>query len=266
AVISPTTGHIFTHETGAVEATGHKIITIPTEDGKLTVSHVETLLLEHTDHHMVSPKMVYISNPTEIGTVYTKDELTALHDFCCAQDLIFYIDGARLASALALKEPNVTLKDLPLLCDAFYIGGTKCGALFGEALVIVNKTLAKNFNFSLKQRGGLFAKGRILGIQFKTLFKNNLYLELGAHANHLADRLRGIFEEAGFTFLIDSPTNQLFPILPNTLIDALRKDFVFRDWSICDKEHTVVRFVTSWAMTDEMIDTFSKRLKQLLDQ
>lgn len=263
AVISAETGHICTHETGAIEATGHKIIAMPTEDGKLTPELIHAAVDAHTDHHMVFPKLVYLSDSTEIGTIYTKAELTAIREVCNKNGLYLYLDGARLSSALTAPGNDLKLTDFPELCDAFYIGGTKCGALFGEALVLVNPVLAENFNFTLKQRGGLFAKGRILGIQFEELFKDGLYLELGAHANALCARLKAAFDQKGFPFLVDSPTNQIFPILPNPLIAALRETTSFRDHEVIDKDHTAVRFVTSWAMTDEMVDGFIKDLDRL---
>lgn len=263
AVIAAKTGHIATHETGAIESTGHKIITMPTSNGKLTTELITQALREHTDHHMVEPKMVYISDSTEIGTIYTKSELEQIHTLCQEKGLYLYMDGARLSSALTAEGNDLTLKDFSLLCDAFYIGGTKCGALFGEALVIVNPELSPNFNFTIKQHGGLFAKGRILGIQFETLFKKDLYLELGTYTNYLCSKLRDAFAEKGIKFLIDSPTNQIFPILPNTLIAALRNNYSFRDWEIVDSQHTAVRFVTSWAMTNAMVDQFISDFKRL---
>ena len=263
AVIAAETGHICTHETGAIEATGHKIIAMPTEDGKLTPQLIQAAVDAHTDHHMVAPKMVYLSDSTEIGTIYTKAELSAIRRVCDRNSLYLYMDGARLASALTARGNDLSLTDFPELCDAFYIGGTKCGALFGEALVLVNPALAEDFNFTLKQRGGLFAKGRILGIQFGELFKDNLYLELGAHANALAARLKSAFEDKGFPFLVDSPSNQIFPILPNELITALREKTAFRDQEVIDEGHTAVRFVTSWAMTDAMVDAFIEDLNRL---
>lgn len=263
AVIAAETGHICTHETGAIEASGHKIIAVPSKDGKLTPQLIQAAVDAHTDHHMVAPKMVYLSDSTEIGTIYTKAELFAIRQACDRNSLYLYMDGARLASALTALGNDLALTDFPKLCDAFYIGGTKCGALFGEALVLVNPALAEDFNFTLKQRGGLFAKGRILGIQFEELFKDNLYLELGAHANGLAARLKTAFEDKGFSFLVDSPSNQIFPILPNELIAELRRKTSFRDQETIDEGHTAVRFVTSWAMTDAMVDSFIKDLDRL---
>lgn len=263
AVLAADTGHIATHETGAIEASGHKVYTIPAPEGKLTPEILTSALSVHADHHSVEPKMVYISDSTEIGTLYSKKELETLYAFCKAHKLYLYIDGARLAAALTSDQNDLCLTDIPQYCDAFYLGGTKCGALFGEALVIVNPELTTNFNYTLKQRGGLLAKGRLLGIQFGVLFEDDLYFELGRHANEACARLRQAFIDEGFEFMIDSPTNQIFPILPNTLIKKLRKQYSFRDWDYIDAFHTAVRFVTSWATTDTMIDAFISDIKAL---
>jgi len=187
AAIAASTGHIFTHETGSIEATGHKVLSTETADGKLTPAHIQSILDEHTDEHMVKPKLVYISNSTEIGTIYTKSELEQLRDFCQANHLILFMDGARLGSALCSAENDLTLSDLTALVDAFYIGGTKNGALIGEALVICQDSLKEDFRYHMKQKGALLAKGRLLGIQFLELFRENLYFELATHANHMAD-------------------------------------------------------------------------------
>ncbi|MDO4288021.1 MAG: low specificity L-threonine aldolase [Eubacterium sp.] len=262
AVLAADSGHIATHETGAIEATGHKVFTCPAPEGKLTPAHIESALVLHRDHHSVVPKMVYISNATEIGTIYTKTELTALHECCRANNLYLYIDGARLAAALTARGNDLVLEDFPKYCDAFYLGGTKGGALFGEALVIVNPDIAKDFNYSLKQRGGLLAKGRLLGLQFSALLEDDLYLKLAAQANVFCQRLKSAFEDLGFSFLVDSPTNQIFPILPNALISKLRESYSFRDWEMIDADHTAVRFVTSWATTDVMVDTLIDDLRR----
>ena len=264
AVLSADSGHIATHETGAVEATGHKIYTIAADRGKLTPALLVEALSHHTDHHAVAPRVVYISNATEIGTVFTRRELSALRDFCKAHGLYLYMDGARLASALTAEGNDLHFEDLPKYCDAFYLGGTKCGALFGEALVIVHPELKQDFNYSLKQRGGLLAKGRLLGLQFEALFEDDLYLTLGRHANAACTKLRAAFEKAGFSFMVDSPTNQIFPILPNALIAKLREKYSFRDWEAVDADHTAVRFVTSWATTNAMTDAFAQDLEALL--
>ena len=215
AVISADTGHINTHETGAIEASGHKVLSIPCTDGKLTADLIRPVLKQHENEHWVEPRLVYISLPTELGTVYTKEELEKLYQFCKRHNLYLYIDGARLAMALAVEETQLTLKDLPDLCDAFYIGGTKNGAMFGEALILVNDDLKDHFRFNMKQRGAILAKGWMIGVQFEELFQDNLYLELGKRSVALAQRLKEGFIDCKIPFLCDSPTNQLFPIFPN---------------------------------------------------
>ena len=211
AVISADTGHINTHETGAIEASGHKVLSIPCTDGKLTADLIRPVLKQHENEHWVEPRLVYISLPTELGTVYTKEELEKLYQFCKRHNLYLYIDGARLAMALAVEETQLTLKDLPDLCDAFYIGGTKNGAMFGEALILVNDDLKDHFRFNMKQRGAILAKGWMIGVQFEELFQDNLYLELGKRSVALAQRLKEGFIDCKIPFLCDSPTNQLFP-------------------------------------------------------
>ena len=261
AVIAANTGHILAHETGAVEATGHKIISIEVGDGKLNESHIKGALEAHSDEHMVKPKLVYISNPTEIGTIYYKDELEQLSLFCRYNGLYLYMDGARLGSALCSEENNLELSDLASLVDAFYIGGTKNGALMGEALVICRDELKADFRFHMKQKGALLAKGRILGIQFVELFRDNLYFDLAKHANRMAGLLRAEISKAGFRFLVDSPSNQIFPILPNTLITELEKNYSFYVWSTVDADHSAIRLVTSWATNEEAVLSFVQAIK-----
>ncbi len=261
AVIAADTGHVFTHETGAIEATGHKVITAHVNDGKLTPEHILSLLKAHTDEHMVKPKLVYISNPTEVGTIYSKSELEELYTICSEKHLFFYVDGARLGSALTSKENNLELTDFGRLTDAFYIGGTKNGALLGEALIICNPVLKDDFRFHMKQKGALLAKGRVLGIQFYELFKDSLFLELAEHANKMADRLRLGISQAELTFLVDSPTNQLFPILPINTIEKLEEKYSFHRWEEIDEDHSAIRLVTSWATKEEMVEEFIKDLK-----
>ncbi|MDX9889121.1 MAG: low specificity L-threonine aldolase [Anaerovoracaceae bacterium] len=257
AVVSAKTGHICVHETGAIEATGHKIIHLPSENGKVTPDQIDQCIIEHEDEHMVLPKLLYISNSTEIGTIYSKQELVALRKTLDQHHMYLYMDGARLGSALTCPaNTDLTLEDLPYLCDAFYIGGTKNGFLFGEALVIVNPSLKENFRFIIKQKGGLLAKGRLLAIQFQVMFKNNLYFELAQHTNDLAQTLREGIKEKGYSFLVDSPTNQLFPIFPNALVEKLEADYFFYRWSPYDKENTVVRLVTSFTSTEDEIQKF----------
>lgn len=257
AVVSAKTGHICVHETGAIEATGHKVIHLPSEDGKVTPDQIDQCIIEHEDEHMVLPKLLYISNSTEIGTIYSKQELIALRQTLDRHHMYLYMDGARLGSALTSPEnTDLTLEDLPYLCDAFYIGGTKNGFLFGEALVIVNPTLKEDFRFIIKQKGGLLAKGRLLSIQFEVMFKNNLYFDLAKKTNDLAEILRKGIKEKGYSFLVDSPTNQLFPILPNTLVEKLEENYFFYRWCPYDENNTVVRLVTSFTSTEDEIHKF----------
>lgn len=260
AVIAADTGHIATHETGAIEATGHKVITVKTSDGKLRKEDVQQVLEAHTDEHMVKPKMVYISDSTEIGSIYKKEELTSLSEFCKANGLYLYLDGARLGSALCAKENDLTLADLGQLTDAFYVGGTKNGALIGEALVICSEYLKSDFRFFIKQKGALLAKGRVLGVQFAELFRDNLYFELAEHANGLAELLQSEIKEMGFKFLISSSTNQIFPIFPNDIIKKLEEKYAFHIWEKVDENHSAIRLVTSWATKKEAVLTFIQDL------
>jgi len=256
AVIAASTGHINVHETGAIEGTGHKVVTAPTNDGKLTPALIQAVLDAHTDEHMVQPKMVYISNSTELGTIYTKAELTAISELCHTKGLYLFLDGARLGAALCADGNDLTMKDLPRLCDVFYIGGTKNGALMGEAVVITHPALAEDFRYQIKHRGGMLAKGFLLGINFDTLFTNDLYMELARHAARLATRLRTGLTERQIPLLVNSPTNQIFPVLPDALIEQLSHDFSYEVWGRVDEEHTCIRLVTSWATTEETIDAF----------
>jgi len=256
AVIAANTGHILVHETGAIEATGHKVISIEVRDGKLAPAQVEAALDVHTDEHMVKPKLVYISNPTEIGSIYSKKELEQLSKFCRENNLFLYVDGARLGSALCSEENDMELSDLAMLVDAFYIGGTKNGALMGEALVICRDSLKEDFRFHMKQKGALLAKGRLLGIQFLELFRDNLYFDLAKHANEMAGLLRNEISRAGYPFLIHSPSNQLFPILPNWLIAQLQKKYSFYIWAKVDTHHSAIRLVTSWATIEDAVVQF----------
>ena len=257
AVVSAKTGHICVHETGAIEATGHKIIHLPSEDGKIKPEQIDQCIIEHEDEHMVLPKLLYISNSTEIGTIYSKSELVSLRKTLDRHNMYLYMDGARLGSALtSARNTDLSLEDLPVLCDAFYIGGTKNGFLFGEALVIVNPALKEDFRFIIKQKGGLLAKGRLLSIQFEVMFKNNLYFDLAKRTNELAEILRKGITEKGYSFLVDSPTNQLFPIFPNALVDKLEENYFFYRWCPYDKEHSVIRLVTSFTSTEDEINQF----------
>ncbi len=256
AVIAPRTAHINVHEAGAVEATGHKILTVATADGKLTPELVQQIVDEHTDEHMVKPRVVSIANSTEVGTVYRRAELAALARCCRANGLYLYLDGARLGAALTSEEADLTLPELADLVDVFYIGGTKNGALLGEAIVINRPELQADFRFHLKQRGALLAKGRILGLQFIGLFRNGLYFELARRANALALKLARGLAAQGFRFLVPPATNQIFPILPNDLIAELQKKYGFYVWSRADADQAAIRLVTSWATQEEMVDAF----------
>lgn len=257
-VVSADTGHINVHEAGAVESTGHKVIAVPSTDGKLRAEQVYKLYTDHwndSNHeHMVQPGMVYISHPTECGTVYSAAELTELSRVCRAAGLPLYMDGARLGYALAAEGNDLGLPDIAALCDAFYIGGTKVGALFGEALVIVNDTLKKDFRYVLKQRGGMLAKGRLLGIQFEALLEDGLYMEISKRAVEMAMRLRSAFLERGFPFLFESTTNQQFPILTPEAQARLGEKYVFARWADLEDGRKAVRFCTSWATREEDLE------------
>lgn len=261
AVISASTGHICVHETGAVEATGHKVIAVTGVEGKLTPAGIQEALDFHTDEHMVKPRLAYISNSTEIGTVYSKAELEDLSRICRENELYLYMDGARLGSALTAQGNDLTLGDIARLVDAFYIGGTKNGALIGEALVICRPELKEDFRFFMKQRGAMLAKGRLIGLQFLELFRDDLFFDLAGHANAIAELLRKGLAAAGFKFLTDSPSNQIFPILPNSLIARLEQKYGFYVWSKVDEQHSSIRLVTSWATTEEAVQALLADLR-----
>ena len=265
AVISSTTGHINIHECGAIEATGHKVLTPPSDDGKLTPELIAPILEAHEDEFWVRPAMVYISNPTELGTIYTKEEMERLYAYCNSHDLILYVDGARLPMALAAPNCKIEMKDFQNLTDLLFIGGTKVGALFGEALVIFRKDLQERFRFSMKHHGAMLAKGWLLGVQFEELFADGLYFELGRHADRMAMLLKKAMVKAGIEFLTDSPTNQQFPILPNKLKKKIEEKYVISDWSKPDDEHTCVRFCTSWATKEGDILRFIEDFKEMVD-
>lgn len=257
-VISADTGHINVHETGAVEATGHKVIALPSADGKLTAQQVLDCYHEHwndaTHEHIVQPGMVYISNPTEIGSIYHRSELQALAAACRECGLPLFMDGARLGYGLAAEDNDLDLPTITDCCDVFYIGGTKVGALFGEAVVIRNPAIAKDFRYSIKQRGGMLAKGRLLGLQFLALFEDDLYYDICRAANEQAYRIAAACKEAGFPFFAASPTNQQFPIFPNRLLAKLREKYAVSIWAKVDEEHTAIRLCTSWATREEAVD------------
>ena len=252
------TGHIGVHETGAIEHGGHKVLPLPSDDGKISASQVRLALEEHfsdaSREHVVQPGMVYISFPTEKGTIYSLDELEALHEVCGEAGIPLFIDGARLGYGLCSEGCDVTLPDIARCCDIFYIGGTKQGALFGEAVVFCNPSLARDFRYLVKQGGGLLAKGRLLGIQFETMLGEGLYFQAARKAVAQALRLKAALLDKGYPLFADSPSNQQFPILDNATIARLRGTFSFEDWAKVDSGHTAVRFCTSWATTDEAVD------------
>ena len=266
-VISAVSGHINCHEAGAIESTGHKVITLPTDNGKITAQQVADYVEWHKNdestEHIVQPGMVYISHPTEAGTLYTKAELTELYDTCRRYGLPLFIDGARLGYGLAADESDMTLPEFARLCDVFYIGGTKVGALFGEAVVIMNESLKKDFRFIMKQRGGRLAKGRLLGIQFDALFTDDLYFKISRHAIEMAHQIRDIFVSAGYPLLFDSPTNQQYPIMPDAELAEIGKSFGYEYWERVDETHSGVRFCASWATTQENADALREAVNAL---
>ncbi len=265
-VICAETGHIHVHETGSVEACGHKLLPLKSADGTITAEQIAQLTDAHYQdanfEHMTQPKLVYISFPTENGTIYSKKELAEISKVCRERDLILFLDGARLGYGLASKANDLTMADIAELCDAFYIGGTKVGALFGEALVITREDCKKDFRYVEKQKGAMLAKGRLLGLQFDTLFTDGLYHKISAHAALLSEKIKAAFEEKGIEFLYASPTNQQFPILTQQQYDTLAKDFVFSDWgSVGDKK--AVRFCTSWATEEKNVEKLINAIKEL---
>ena len=267
-VICGQLGHIHCHETGAVEATGHKVLTLPSQDGKITAEQVRSLVRSHRQdaafEHTVQPKLVYISHPTELGTLYTRAELEALSDTCRQLGLMLFADGARLGYALAAEGCDVTLPDLARLCDVFYIGGTKVGALFGEAVVITDPALAEDFRYLIKQRGAMLAKGRLLGIQFDTLMTQDRYVQIGAHGVKMADRIRKTLKEKQVPFLVEGITNQIFPILPEAALAQLERKYEFCQQQQVDETHRAIRICTSWATKEEDVAALCRDLEKLL--
>ena len=261
-------GHIHVHETGAVEATGHKVLALPSDDGKITAGQVKDAVLSHRAdgafEHIVQPKLVYISNPTELGTLYTRRELEELSSVCRELGLYLFMDGARLGYGLAASGNDVTMEDVARLCDVFYIGGTKVGALFGEAVVISHPNLQEDFRYLIKQHGGMLAKGRLLGVQFDALMTGNLYVEISRHADALADQIRQTLAELKVPMLIPGVTNQIFPILSDEVLTELAKQFVFSEQARVDATHRAVRFCTSWATKQENVDALCASLRALV--
>ena len=268
AMISARSGHAYFHETGAIEATGHRVITAEGTDGKLTVNAIEEVLSESQDEHTPMAKLVYLSQPTETGTLYSKAELTGLRRFCEKKGLFLYIDGARLGAALTSKENDIDIKELADLCDAFYIGGTKNGALFGEALVILNGDINDHFRWMIKRHCGLLAKGRLIGVQFEALLnggENSPYFKAAAHANEMADRLRSKLGEMGVKFYGTSPTNQIFPVLPAKAVRELKKEFFFYEWAAEKDGMIPIRLVTGWGTKPSEIEAFLDACRDLLN-
>ena len=267
-VISADTGHVNVHESGAIEATGHKVLAQANyPEGKLTAQIVRQVVESHyndeTQVHMVQPKMVYISHPTELGTLYAKAELEELAQVCREKSLYLFLDGARLGYGLTAPGTDVTMADVARLCDVFYIGGTKVGALFGEALVVANPSLKEDFLYLIKQKGAMLAKGRLLGVQFEAMFEDGLYYEMGKAANQAAAVIRRACQEKGFPFLCDSPTNQQFPILPDEALPKLAENYAFANFGKTDEGHTAVRFCASWATPLEDAQALAKDLLAL---
>ncbi|MEK6704730.1 MAG: aminotransferase class V-fold PLP-dependent enzyme [Bdellovibrionota bacterium] len=263
SVVAVDSGHANIHEAGAVEATGHKINVVPAVAGKMTPQAILEIVTTHTDEHMVKPKAVYISQSTEVGTVYLKSELQKLHEVCQQNELYLFIDGARIGHAVMSKNADFDLFDIANYCDLFSIGGTKNGALIGEAIVIVNPGLQENFRYHLRQRGALLAKARAVTVQFVELFKGNLYFENAKYANDMAQKLAVGIQECGYQFLSEPVVNQIFPIFPNGVIEKLQKNHGFYVWSKSSTpDHSVVRLVTSWATQDVAIEAFLADLKK----
>ena len=266
-VLGVETAHINVHETGAVEATGHKVLSVPTTDGKITAQQVEKVIVAHRKdqamEHTVQPKMVYISNPTELGTIYSRDELYALRNICDQYGLYLFMDGARLGYGLTAQGNDVTLADIAKTCDVFYIGGTKVGAMFGEAVVFSNSALAEDFRYMIKQRGAMLAKGRLLGVQFCALLRDGLYFNIASHANQMADKIRDTLKRLGYSLFVPGTTNQIFPVLPDALLGKLAENFSFTEQERVDSTHRAVRFCTSWATTEENVNALCAELERL---
>lgn len=266
-VAAAATAHVNVHETGAIEAGGHKVLVLPAKESRITASQIDECYQAHVRddafEHIVQPKLVYLSQPTELGTLYTLKELEEIAEVCRRDGLYLYIDGARLGYGLAAEGNDVTMQDLARLCDVFYIGGTKVGALFGEAVVISNPVLRQDFRYIMKQRGGMLAKGRLLGLQFLALFEDDLYLEISRHADRLADRIREAFDRKKIPFLVKSRTNQLFPILPDKDLEWLSEKYCYSYQERIDDTHSAVRFCTSWATAEEAVEQLIRDIDKI---
>ena len=267
AALGPAGAHINVHETGAVEATGHKVLSVPSTDGKITAQQVRSVVMAHrasaSFEHEAQPKLVYISNPTEYGTLYKLSDLQALSDTCKELGLYLFTDGARLGYGLAASDNDITMPDIARLCDVFYIGGTKVGALFGEAVVISNPAIQEDFRYLIKQHGGMLAKGRLLGLQFSALMEDNLYFEIASHAVRLADQIRATLDKIGVPYLVPGTTNQIFPILPDSFLEELGKNYTFTEMERVDGDHRAIRLCTSWATTQQNTDALCRELERI---
>ncbi|MDD5954127.1 MAG: aminotransferase class I/II-fold pyridoxal phosphate-dependent enzyme [Firmicutes bacterium] len=267
AALGPAGAHINVHETGAVEATGHKVLSVPSTDGKITAQQVRSVVMAHrasaSFEHEAQPKLVYISNPTEYGTLYKLSDLQALSDTCRELGLYLFMDGARLGYGLAASDNDITMPDIARLCDVFYIGGTKVGALFGEAVVISNPAIQEDFRYLIKQHGGMLAKGRLLGLQFSALMEDNLYFEIASHAVRLADQIRATLDKIGVPYLVPGTTNQIFPILPDSFLEELGKNYMFTEMKRVDGDHRAIRLCTSWATTQQNTDALCRELERI---
>lgn len=264
-VIAANTGHIAVHETGAIEASGHKVLTVDSDDGLLDPAKAEALAREHFDcpirEHSVQPGMIYISHPAENGALYSKERLSALREVCDRYGLYLFLDGARMGYGLTSAQSELDLPEIASLCDVFYIGGTKCGALFGEAVVITNESLKRDFRYHIKQNGGMLAKGRLLGIQFEALLEDGLYFDICRAANEKAQLIKSAFLKNGFELFVDSPTNQQFVILNKKQVEHFSRDFAFEEWAAIDDERKAYRFCTSWATSDAAVEKLCAAIK-----
>lgn len=267
-VIAAAQGHIACHETGAIEATGHKVLALPSSTGRLSASQIRSCCAAHwndaTHEHQVQPAMVYLSHPAENGTLYTLEELTEIRRACDEWNLTLFVDGARLGYGLASPVNDVTIADLARLTDAFYIGGTKVGALFGEAVVIANPAMQRDFRYMIKRQGGMLAKGWLLGIQFDVLLEQDRYVQIARRAVEQALRIKEVFEKKGCSFLIESWTNQQFPILDNETLKRFDENYAYSVWEPVDASHTAVRFCTSWATRSEQVDQLIADIERFL--
>ncbi len=269
AVIGAVTAHIHVHETGAVEATGHKVLAVDSSDGKLTANQITQLVTAHKmqdgPEHTAQPKLVYISVPTELGTMYSLEELTEISAACKANGLYLFADGARLGYGLSEPGNQITLADLARLCDVFYIGGTKVGAMFGEAVVISNPVIAEDFRYLIKQHGGMLAKGWLLGLQFEALLENGLYFQIARHAVAMAEQIRQTLKALDYPLYASGKSNLIFPILPNDILERLAENFTYSIEAVIDESHKAVRFCTSWATKQDEIDALCAELRRLSD-